>query len=489
MRSASSPRRSPSSTRKGLDDGRDKIEDALVQTAASAAVAENGPALLGTDEARRYLVVFTAPGQARGLSGAITDYAEIRVVNGSIRQTAFGRVADLVADLGRADPLHLQEPAEYFTRYGAFGAGSETAPVDPEYWTNVTMSPDAPTAASAMAQMYAAGAGHRIDGVIMMDPIGLAALVQAAGPISIPDTTTLTGSLGGLVIGHEVSADALERFLLIDQYTLADDVRLDLVEAAAGAGLRQFLGAELPDVQHLADALGSAATEGHITWWASRPAEEEAFRLVGMAGRLPPLSGADGLAPGGADGLAPGGADGLAVVSNDAGGNLLDAYLQRTVAYQATYNESSGRVVGDLTITLRNGVPSSGLPASVIGNTLGLPIGTNRMTVSIYSPLASSAASVDGTSVATTSATELGWNVTTIPVEIAPGATSTIVLHLEGDVAPGGYALLWRPQPLTAPDTVQLAVTNPDGSMSLAFVDGTLTRTSRIDADGVSAAR
>ncbi|MCU1391619.1 MAG: hypothetical protein JWM34_47 [Ilumatobacteraceae bacterium] len=470
--------------RHALDDGRDTIDKALVQTQASEAVAKQGPAVLGADGTRRYLVVFTSPGAARGQSGTIVDYAEISVTDGKITQTAFGPVSDLVTALTAAAPLHLDASADYLARYGPFGAGSATAAVDPAYWANVTMSPDTPSAASAMAQMYAAGAGHSVDGVIVMDPVGLSSLVDAAGPISIPDTPTLTGSIGGLVIGHEVSAAALGQFLLVDQYTLADDVRVQLVQAAAGAGLQQFLGARLPGVQQLADSLGAAATDGDITWWSKNAAEEEAFRLVGMAGRLPSFTPAADDTPEGVQG-----SDGLAVVSDNAGGNLIDAYVHRTVDYDATYDASTGHVDGDVVITLRNAVPSSTLASSVIGNTAGLPVGTNRVRLSIYSPLTASDATVDTVSVDSVTTTELGWKITTIQVDVAPGATSTVSLHLVGDVAADGYSLVWRPQPMTSPDALRFAVNRVGQTSDDVDFTGTLGRTSRLDHDGVNAVR
>ena len=468
--------------RRRLDDGRVTLAKALVQTTASAAVAQHGPALLGADGVRHYLVVFTQPATARGLSGAISDYAEISITDGTIKQTAFGRVDDLVTKLAAAVPVRLRASDSYFARYGAAGAGSATTPVASSYWSNVTMTPDTPEASSVMAQMYRAATGQEVDGVIAMDPVGVAALVNAAGPIVIPDSATLTGSLGGLLIGHEVSAAALQQFLLVDQYTLAPDVRAQLDEAAVGAALQQFLAAKLPAVQELADALGPAATEGHITWWASRADEESAFVSVGMAGAFPTI---DPSTP--ADNSAPPRSDGLAVVSNDAGGNALDAYLQRTVAYDASYDPTTGRVVGDVTITLHNAVPSSSLPPDVIGNSLGLAVGTDRMQLSVYSPLSATATTVDGARVEPTEQSELGWKVSTIQVDIAPGATSTVTVHLEGGIIAGRYSLVWRPQPLTTPDKLQLQVL--DGAAAGIVYTGPLTRTSRIDSTGVTAVR
>jgi Protein of unknown function (DUF4012) len=438
------------------------IDAALTQTDAIAALAAHGPVMLGTDGTRRYLVAFTSPGRARGQGGVVDDYAEISIIDGKIEQTASGRSEDLIAELAKAAPFHLQASDEYFERYGAFGAGSASKAVDPAFWSSATMDPDTPTVADVLSQMYAAAGHGNVDGVIIIDPVGLASLLEVAGPIDV--------AFGDPPVSQHVNATRLRQFLLLDQYDLVDADRRVVIEAVAGAALKQFLDAALPAPQELGAALGPPATEGHIAWWARRPDEQAVIQLIGMSARLP----------------SPDGGDGLAIVSNNAADNALDAFLERTITYTATYDPATGEVTGELVVTLHNRAPASGYDAYVIGNSLGLPSGTNRTALSVYSPLTAGAVTVDDLAVKSKPSTEMGWNVSTVEIDLAPGQTRTLHMTLVGTISTDGYRLVWRPQPLTSADTFDLDVTGAGQPITFS---GRLVRTSVIDADGIRAQR
>ena len=448
--------------RRQLTKARADVDSALKQTHAIAALSANGPAVLGTEGARRYLVAFTAPGTARGQGGAMDDYAEITVTNGKIAVSTNGRTAGLIADLAAASPLYLHVAPDYLDRYAALGAGSTTTAVDPNFWSNATVDPDTPTTADVLAQMYAASGHGAVDGVIIIDPLGVSALLQVAGPVDI--------SVGGPPVTQHIDAQRLRQFLLFDQFQLADADRQVVIQAAAGAALQQFLGSALPGPQQLGRALGAPATEGHISWWARRPVEQETIRLIGMAARLP----------------APDGQDGLAIVSNNLGGNAIDPFLKRTVAYTARYDTTTRAVASDLVVTLQNTAPTTGYGDYVIGNTLGLADGTNRTSLSIYSPLSATAITLDNAATPAQSSTELGWNVSTMTVDLAPGQTRTIHVVLGARLTNDRYALIWRPQPMTTADTLSIDVTGPRRSITFS---GQLVRTSVIDEDGIRAQR
>jgi hypothetical protein len=454
LRGASSPWLIGAAQR-GLADGAAKVDKSLVQATATAAAAAHVPAMLGIDEPRRYLVVFTTPARARGLSGTMTNFAELTITDGTIRQTGFGRTSDLVAATAAGDDLVLDIPAELFARYGRFGAGSAATPVSGRFWYAVTMIPDAPTVASIMAQMYAAGRDAApVDGVFFLDPTGLASLLDVAGPVAVPG------------LDQQITAASLRQFLLVDQYSLDPSVRQDVVEAAVGVSLQQFLSATLPAARDFAAALGPAATEGHLVAWAARAEEQNVFRLAGMSGFLPPPSDGD------TD------RDGLAVVTDNLAGNEIDGYLSRTVNYAASFDSATGDVTGELTVTVRNDAPSSGAADTVIGNGIGLPDGTSRMNLTIYSALDASDVTVDGAATTTLAGTQGGWSTTTIALDLAPGVERTVTLTLRGTLDTDHYRFVWRPQPLVNPDHLTLDVV-------AAQFDGVLDRTSVIDDDGI----
>jgi hypothetical protein len=368
--------------------------------------------MLGGDGPRTYLVVFTSPGHSRAQSGVITNWAEIEIADGQITQTGFGRTADLVG----TDPTT-----------------SATA------WADVTATPDWPTAAANLAPMYAS-VRRNVDGVLMIDPTGLASLLNVAGPITIEE------------VGRPFDGPTLLEFLNAGQYELDAATRRTATEAAASAALTQFLSATLPAASEFGHDLGPAVTEGHILGWARRIDEEALFRSVGMSGALPELDGRDG----------------LAVVSNSVNGSEVDTFVSRSITDEVTFDEESGAVTSRVTVTVNNGAPH----------------GVSRTRLLVYSALTAERYEVDGKPVRFATSRDQGWNTAGAVISVPPGAQKTVVVTLHGAVAPHDYALVWRPQPLANPDSVVIHVRSADGDDLLEFT-GELPRLSQIDAVGV----
>jgi hypothetical protein len=180
--------------------------------------------------------------------------------------------------------------------------------------------------------------------------------------------------------------------------------------------------------------------------WSRHAVDQPLLRRLDIAGDLPPPV-----------------VDGLAVVSTNAGANKLDAYLRRSIRYDAIVDEGTGRIQAAVTIQLSNDAPDD-LPADAGGNPFGLPPGTNREYVSVYSPWAVTAAELDGVATGMEPADELGWRVYSRYVDIPPGGEVVLRLRLEGELSPDEpYVLTVRSQPLTNPDVVRLDVRTDDG--------------------------
>ena len=158
--------------------------------------------------------------------------------------------------------------------------------------------------------------------------------------------------------------------------------------------------------------------EGRVVVWSRHPEDQPLLERLGIAGDLP----------------APG-VDGLAVVSTNAGANKLDAYLRRSIAYDALVDEDTGRIQAAVTIRLANDAPTD-LPADAGGNPFGLPPGTNRQYLSVYSPWELTAAELDGEATGMEPEHELGWNVFSRFVDIPPGGEVEVRLGFAGEVPP-----------------------------------------------------
>ena len=447
-----------------LDRAQRRADQVSQQATALSAVAQQGPAMLGADRPRRYLLAFTNSAEARATAGLMGNWSELTISNGQLSITASGRTNDLENGISGPEPVNIDMPAEYFARYGKYGAGEPSTTVRRKFWGNATMTPDMPRVGSAFGQLYETATGRSVDGVIVLDPAGIAALLNVTGSVTVD------------ALGITLSADNAEQFLLLDQYETAESEREDVLEFVTAAAVDAVLTSELPSPPDMIAALSQPALEGHISVWAAEPAEQSMLAIVGIEAALPVF-----------DEERPE-TDGLAVVTNNANANKIDSFLQRTVSYSASYSPTNGFVQSTLEVTLTNNAPPSGLTDYVIGNKTGLPKGSNRTLLSVYSPLTLVSVTMDGSGIPTEGERELGWNVYTRSADIPPGGSVTFVFTFDGLVEAGPYALAYRPQGLPNPDELTIDIENSDGDNLVSFT-GTVGRRTLFDADGMRAWR
>ena len=439
-----------------------RADQAAHQAKALAATAEIAPAMLGADGPRTYLLAFVNTAEARGTGGLMGNWSEVTVDNGTMRVTDNGRSADLQTDSLR--DLRLDVSPEYLTRYSTYGAAGAAngGGVVPKFWSNVTMPADMANTASPIAQMYEQATGQAVDGVFVIDPAGLGALVDVVGSIDVPQ------------LDRSFNGDELRDFLLLEQYDLEESEREDLLESITEITIKSVLSDKLPKPQDLVSELANPALHGHISGWATRPDEEQLFEMVGMDALLPVTTTS--------------GTDALAIVNNNASGNKIENFLERTIDYRPIVDQNTGVTTATLTIELTNTAPTVGYPDYVIGNIIDAPIGTNRMLVDVYSKLDVDAIRLDGDDTEVSMAPELGYTVYRTLLSIPPGKTAVLELELSGNVGPGPYQLAYRPQALPNNDQLSINATTSGGNEIFSF-EGELQRRSLLSASGVTAWR
>lgn len=178
----------------------------------------------------------------------------------------------------------------------------------------------------------------------------------------------------------------------------------------------------------------------------------------------------------------PSGADVISVRSANLFANKLDSFLRRDVDVAVESDSRTGAVQSTVSVTLRNTVDPAKWPAYVTANTQGLPAGTNRDLLAVYSHLRLDDVTVDGRSAARASQEELGARVYSTSVDIPPGGTVRVVWKFSGSVRPRQpYRLTVLPQPLATPDTAKVTITQ-NQRPELVF-RGEVTRTLHLSAD------
>ena len=415
---------------------------------AGRALAEHLPAFLGADGRRRYFFGASTPAESRGTGGLVGSYTVLTVDDGRLEFGSFKPSSGLP----RFPPSQVPAPnPDYAQRYDRFGGAG--------FISNINLTPDFPSAASAIEGLYEKASGQRVDGAIVADPFALQALLRLTGPTSVP-------RLG------QVDADNVVRLVTNEAYTRFDDqtrrkrvlgdVAASVFEAfLAGSGRR----GSVATLRGLADAAG----EGHLLLHARDRRVQRAFEKAGVAGRL----------------LDPDG-DYLALVVNNAAESKIDFYARRALRYRAALAED-GSVVSTATVRLRNDAPDRGHPYLV-----GDPPGRNVSNTSIYAPSGAELTSYrrDGELADVRVAAELGHPVWTDTVTLDSGEAAALQFGWRqpdawtGDAAEGSYRLTVQGQTTIRPTRLSLAVDLPPGVEVTAMSPGLKFRRGRVEYEG-----
>lgn len=416
----------PLAERLGQVSGR--VSRARRVTATAAAFVEVAPALFGADRPRRYFVAFQTPAELRAAGGIIGNFAELRAEGGRLALTRAGRAEDLNTG-GSPASRRLLGPPDYLARYARF---------TPELiWQNVTFSPDFPSVAQVIEGLYPQSGGAPVDGVISLDPIALAALLELTGPVSVPEWPEPIGA-------HNAAEVLLRQQYLRLGPGFSNEQRIEFLSSVTTATFAQLTASDLPDPTRLGEVLGPMVRQGRILLHSTEGKQQALFERVGVAGSPPPLRG-----------------DYLGVVTQNASGNKIDLFLDRRVEYRASVDPGTGRVKAMARIRLRNRAPAVGLPCLVICGSGPEPTapGHNRLYLSIYSALELNGARQGGAPLLMESQRELGRNVYSAFLTIPPGGEADVEVFLEGTVAgEDAYRLDVAHQPTIEPDRVAVRV-------------------------------
>jgi hypothetical protein len=331
---------------------------------------------------------------------------------------------------------------------------------------SVNLSPDFPTVARVLTSLAPQVGLPPIDGVLAVDPLGLAALLE------------LSGSIRLAAWPEDITAANVVDITLRDAYVAFQPTpeRAEFLGDVAQAVVDQATSGSLGTPARIAKVLGGAAHEGHVLLAFTRPKEQRLARQLNVAGNLPTIH-----------------SDSLAVNTQNAGANKIDFYLKRRIEYRVVVHPDPGGrtawVTARVTVRLENTAPDSGLPQIVIGPYKPgfLAAGVNRSWVSVYTPLGLTGITVDGAKVPFLSGREVGREVYSRFVDLPARSARTVELTLEGRIRlrPGGwYELDLGHQPTLEPDRVQVSVQVPSG-WEVADAPGLVTPFDR-QASGVT---
>jgi Protein of unknown function (DUF4012) len=422
---------------------RAELVDASRLLRSGAALANELPGFLGQDGRRRYFFGAQNPAELRGTGGFLGAFAILTIDEGRLEFGPFEPIQTL-----RGFPGNIPPPNPSFAeRYDRFGGNG--------FWANINMTPDFPSAATAIERLYEAVEKEELDGTIVADPFALQALLGMTGPVLVEGTdVTLDATNAVQVLSHDAYI----------QFPDPNVRKLVLGESARLIFDRFLTDATAADPVGAAKTLMQVGADGHLLMHAADPAVQETFEVAGISGQLQNPEG-----------------DFLGVFLSNAAANKADFYLEPLITYDVQLRDD-GSAEATATVELRNQAPAEGLPDYIIGPfDERFEAGENRSYVSTYCASSCRLESFEAPGEETEvigSQEELGHPVFSTFVNIQSGESAVLKFHVtlpdavESNGAESRYLLTYQGQNTIRPTSLTVNIQAPDGSTILSTTPG-----------------
>lgn len=390
-----------------LNDMLTQANDAI--TTATPLLQLVGPAL-GVDGPRTYLLAFQNNAESTALGGSAASYTLINVDNGAISVAAQGAGSQDLVEGKRLDVPVDQSAIDLFTDYLV------------RFPNTSTSRPDFPTAAELMRAYWIRDKGLTADGVISVDPLALAKILTATGPITLPSGDVLSSDNAVSLLVHDI-------YFRYDSYAEPEKVDAFFQQAAA-AILTKVISGDF-DMKAMLAAITQSVDQGSIMAWSANPTEQDALNGTRIQGALP-LDNAEKTVVG--------------VYYQDTSASKMDYYLNTVTNTASDICTAGTTPTFTSTVTLNSNITAEeaeSLPEYVASGNYGPDMTSTK--VFVYGPVGATLtdARVDVAGEETTvnaSGTDLGRPVASFTAYLAPGESSTVTATFSG--AEGSYGPL-----------------------------------------------
>ncbi|MFV0373227.1 DUF4012 domain-containing protein [Microbacterium sp.] len=298
-----------------VDQVRSAVEMVADVLTAAQPVLDVLPDALGADGAKNYLLVFQNNAESLPLGGSAASQTLIGADAGEL---------EIVAQAGSGDfpyaPLDLEIPDSATSLFGS------------TYGERVNMSttrPDWPSAAQMLRAFWNRDIDEtRIDGVISVDPLALARILRATGPIDVD----------GVMIDDSNAVNVLlsEVYAWWDAYTPEGAVASDAFFASVASQMFAKVASGDFGIMDMASAVSESVDRGSILVWLE---DADAQSVVG-AGRISGVLPADNMAT-----------TTLGVYFRDVSASKIDYYMNSAIEAELTCVD--GRATLTATAALR----------------------------------------------------------------------------------------------------------------------------------------
>ncbi|MDQ0424608.1 DUF4012 domain-containing protein [Cellulomonas iranensis] len=385
---------------------RDQLARVAADTGTAARAAALLPPMLGGDGPRQYLVLVQNNAEPRATGGISGAVLLLRAEDGRLEVVEQRSGNELT---GLDDPDAELSLAEQ----DLFG------PLLVTDMRDVNFTPDFPRSAQLARGLWARATGTQVDGVLSVDPVALALVLRATGPVTLADGSTL-------------GADDAVGVLLNDVYLrFPEPARQDAYFADAASAVFSAVSSGQGEPAGVVDALAEAARRGRLLVWSADADLQAHLAGTVLAGELRGRAGDSPV---------------VGLYLNDGTQAKLGYYLDvdAQVASTACVDGDAQRIA--LTATYRYAPPAdvASLPPYVLGLDGVVPPGDFRTNVLLYLPEGAFLEDimVDGRPVEVHAQAHDGLAVAALTWTFSPGQSFTLTANLVSGPEQSGEVLL-----------------------------------------------
>ncbi|PJJ61800.1 uncharacterized protein DUF4012 [Compostimonas suwonensis] len=381
-------------------------DTAITQMTPLVDVAGN---VLGQNGPRSYLLAFQNNAESTALGGSAAAYSLMSIDNGSIAMVGQANSGNFVEGV----PVDVPVDQSALDLYGSYLV---------DHINTSTSRPDFPTAASIMRAFWLRDQGSSVDGVISIDPLALARILEATGPITLSsgDVLSSDNAVSLLVNGVYMRYPRNEDAPLADAF----------FQAAASEIINKITTGDF-DIKTMTRAITEGINHGSIMMWSASPDEQALLDGTPLQGTLPKTNDEKTV---------------IGVYYRDTSASKIDYYLQTSTRTTTDVCTAPANPTFSTSVTLHSNLTvdeADALPQYVMSRDwLGEKF---RTEIFVYGPIGASVSDarvdVQGLETIVTGRTDdLGRPVASFAAYLAPGETTTVTATFIG--APGAYGPL-----------------------------------------------
>lgn len=401
-----------------------QVDRAHSAASATATAFDLLPQMLGAKEPRSYLLLVQNNAEIRSTGGIPGSVAVLHADKGRLSMGFQGSARDLSV-LG--EPA-ARLPQDVLSIYG---------PTMLNDLRDTTFNPHFPQVARVAATLLEQRRGIRVDGVVSVDPVALAFLLQGTGPVQVQDAGR------DAVLTH---ANVVSVLLNLTYQLLPDPEAQDEFFEDAARSIFDAVIAGDGNSRLAITGLARGVEEHRVLLWSRHPEEQARLAGTAVAGALP---GKDEHPQ-------------VGFYLNDATAGKPEYYLDHQPTASARSCRPDGSQVLEASIALESSMPKdfAELSPYITGFGTFAPRGTIAFNLRVYGPVDGDIAevSVDGEPMSVTADRHAGRQVAVVPVSLEPGRR--IVVRARMTSGPGqtaGPVLSFTPGIRSQPNGVELA--------------------------------